>query len=225
MATNDKSLSSGHRVRLREKFLATGLVDYELLELILTALIPRIDVKPIARTLLKTFGGLHQVFSAPIDALIKIPGIGKNTATYIHAINAVIMKNYEWQMRDAPIFHEHKILENWAKNLLATKTTEEFHVLYLDAKYKLLRDELHSAGTTNWSAVYPREILHTALNLGAGAVALLHNHPNGMCNFSTDDIKMTTEIIHILAAAGIQFYDHYLVASGLVISAKAANLV
>ena len=218
--TNDFDHRKGHRERLREKFLQNKLCDYELLELLLAYAIPRIDVKPIAKNLLRAFGGVREIMDAPMEKLVAISGIKQNTAIFIKALREVMMLDYKSYFASNPIFHDFKAFENYCKSALLQKQEEEFHVLYLDAGYRLILDELHSHGTIDWSAVYPREIVKRALNLNASIVILLHNHPTGAGTFSNDDIAVTNELQTMLKSIGIEIFDHFLVANGLLYSAK-----
>jgi DNA repair protein RadC len=227
--SKDKHLADkeGHRDRLREKFLAAGgnLSDYELLELLLFPCLPRIDTKPISKSLLRTFGGLHQVAAAGVNDLIRMPGIGRNAAVQLKAIREFALRGYKANLKDAPIFHDWTSFENYAKDLLANKAIEELHVLYLDSKYKLIDDETHSTGTINGTAVYAREVVINALNLGARVVAMMHNHPSGDTNFSSEDINATKDVIKKLTAMNIEFFDHFLIANGLMYSMKNMRLL
>lgn len=222
MKPDDKDLSFhiGHRERLRQKFLDDKLADYELLELLLSFVIPRRDVRPLARGLVEKFGGVYQVITAPIDSLTKFKGIGRNTAIFIKAIHKIMMVGYKSSLDKATIFHNEKILTNYCLLLMAGKTKEEIHILYLDDDRRLLADDLHSIGTVDWAAAYPREILKRALELNAKSIVMLHNHPKPNTSFSTDDIKLTEQVKNLLATVDIDVHDHYVVSGGIVYSAR-----
>lgn len=196
------------------------LADYELMELLLTYAIPRRDVKPIARELIKTFGGIHQILTASVDALAKVNGIKENTAILIKLIHEIIITDHRICLTEAPIFHDDKRLVNYCKDMLSGKPVEELHVLYLNSDYKLIVDDLHSSGTINWAAVYPREILKRALELNSRSIVMMHNHPGSGTSFSTDDIKVTNETRRVLASVDIEVHDHLLVSGGIVHSMK-----
>ena len=213
----------GHRARLRAKFLETKLVEAEALELFLIYVIPRRDVKPVARALLRQFGHIHRIIAAPMEELLRVPGVGENTAIFLKLLHDLTLRNYNAVLHDSPIFHNWATFENYAKSLFDSKTIEEFHVLYLDAGHRLLRDEIHSVGTIDWSAAYPREIVRRALDTGATIIILMHNHPGGVTVFSEDDLKTTAELNRMLAAMNITLHDHYLFANGTLYSAKNMN--
>ena len=227
MITDSKDLSfhAGHRQRLRQKFLENKLADYELLELLLSFVIPRRDVRPLARGLIARFGGVYQVLTAPLEDLIKFTGIGQNTAIFIKAIHQIMLVGYKSKLDKTTIFHDEKLLINYCTLMLSGKTKEEIHILYLDVSQRLLADDLHSVGTSDWAAVYPREILKRALELNARSVVMIHNHPTPGISFSQEDIEITTKVQNLLANVDIKLHDHYLVSGGIVYSARNMFLI
>ncbi|MBO8406924.1 MAG: RadC family protein [Proteobacteria bacterium] len=216
----DLSFHSGHRERLRQKFLDNNLADYELLELLLSFVIPRRDVRPLARGLMKKFGGIYPILSAPIDKLTEFRGIGRNTAIFIKTVHKIMLQGYKCELETQKVFHNERALLNYCLLLLGGKSKEESHVLYLGPDYRLLADDLHSVGTNDWAAIYPREILKRALELNALSVLLVHNHPTPLTTFSTEDIKLTADVQSLLNSGDIRLHDHYLVSGGIVYSAR-----
>lgn len=216
----DLSFHVGHRERLRQKFLDGHLADYELLELLLSFAIPRRDVRPLARGLMQKFGGLYPIITAPIEQLTDYPGLGRNTAIFIKSIHKIMLNSYKCDLGKQKIFHNDKNLTNYCILLVGGKPFEEFHILYLGDDYQLLADDLHSRGTIDWAAVYPREILKRALELNAQSVLMLHNHPTPNVTFSEQDIAVTEEVEKLLLPVGIRLHDHYLVTGGIVYSAR-----
>ena len=219
------SLSCGHRQRLRQKFLAGQLAEYEILELLLTYIIPRRDVRTLSRQLYKKYGGIHQLMAAPIESLVDNDGIKENSAVFFKLIYHLMQLEYKAFFDESPIFFNHEKLLNYCKLLMADKTIEEFHVFYLDVRYRLIKDELHSTGTIDWAAVYIREIAKKALDLNAHSVVLLHNHPSGYTSFSSQDIEMTQELEDTLKKLAINLYDHLLVSGNIVYSACNMHLL
>lgn len=222
MKSDNKDLSFrvGHRERLRQKFLDDKLTDYELLELLLSFVIPRRDVRPLARGLIEKFGGIYQVITAPIESLTAFKGIGRNTAIFIKSIHKIMIAGYKSNLGNATIFHNEKVLTNYCLLLMTGKTKEEIHILYLDEDKRLLADDLHSIGTVDWAAAYPREILKRALELNAKSIVMLHNHPKPNTSFSMDDIELTERVRALLATVDIDVHDHYVVSGGIVYSAR-----
>lgn len=215
----------GHRDRLREKFLSNHLADYEKLELLLSYAIPRRDVRPLARGLVKHFGGVYQVLSASVDDLIAFKGIGRNAAIFIKLVHQMMEISYKCQLQDTPIFHDEKILHNYCRITLSGKQVEELHVLYLDGNLKLIADDLHTTGTIDSSAVYPREIARRALQLNARSVVMMHNHPASINTFSKDDVDITMKTESVLKSLDINFYDHVLVVNDSVFSMRKMHLL
>lgn len=220
MKTDDLDFRLGHRERLRQKFMDNKLTDYEQVELLLSFVIPRRDVRLLARGLLTKFGGISQILTAPIEKLIEYKGLGKNTAIFIKLINQIMVVGYKEQLNKQAVYLNEKIITNYCNSLLAGKTVEEFHVLYLNDEKKLLSDDLHSTGTSDWVAVYTREIVKRALELNARCVILLHNHPTPNTSFSSEDIELTMQVKDALVPLDIELYDHYVVSGGIIYSAR-----
>ena len=214
LSETDKNFYSGHRDRLRAKFLDGHLADYEKLELLLTYAIPRRDVRPLARALVKRFGGVYQVLSASIDELKSVDGVGHNTAVFIKLVQQMMTIGYMGS-----------VLHNYCRIIMAGKKIEELHILYLDKYLKLMADEIHTTGTIDTSAVYPREIARRALELNARSVVMVHNHPASNDNFSKDDIEVTEMVRHVLAGLNVEFYDHFVVVNDSVFSARQLHMI
>ena len=225
MPDKDENFYAGHRDRLRAKFLDGQLADYEKLELLLAYAIPRRDVRPLARSLVKQFGGVYQVFTASVDDLITCKGVGRNTAIFIKLVHQMMTINYRGQLKETPIFHDEKLLYNYCRLILSNKPIEELHILYLDTNLKLIADEIHSSGSVDSSAVYPREIAKRALDLNARSIVMVHNHPTSNNSFSRDDIEITTLVQSVLSGLNIELYDHFVVSGDIVYSARQMHLI
>lgn len=216
----DLSLCAGHRERLRQNFLDNKLAKYEVLELLLSYVIPRRDVRPLARMLYKKFGGMFQILSAPIEDLCMVRGMGRTTAIFIKVVQQIMLDGYESAMTKQQIFQNTEHFDNYCKLALGGKHIEELHVLYLSDIGCLLEDELHSVGTYDSSSVYTIEIVKHAIALNAKSVALVHNHPRPQTSFSEQDIAITLELQKQLNAVGIKLYDHFVVSGGILYSIK-----
>ena len=225
MATADENFYAGHRDRLREKFISNQLADYEKLELLLAYAIPRRDVRPLARALVKHFGGVYFVLAAPLEDLMAVKGVGRNTAIFLKLVYQMMQISYKGKMQNTPIFHNESVLYNYCRTVLLGKKVEELHILYLDADLKLIADEIHTVGTVDTSAVYPREIARRALELNARSVIMVHNHPTSSNAFSKDDLKITENTQSALASIEIELYDHLLVAGDNVFSMRAYHII
>ena len=218
----------GHRDRLRGKLIkrgATALDDYELLETLLFAFIPRRDVKPIAKALLKRFGSLSAVLAADAEALIKVSGVGETVAAYIKATQEIGYRASREEIAARPVISSWAALLAYVRQQLQHETREQFRVLFLDKKNQLIADEMLGQGTVDHAPVYPREIARRALELSASALILVHNHPSGDPTPSRADIDITREIIDALAPLEIIVHDHLIAAKSGVTSFKTEGLI
>ncbi len=183
----DKSDHAGHRKRLRDRFLNAGpgaLADYELLELILFSALPRIDTKPIAKTLLDRFGSFAAVISAEPRRLAEVKGVKRAGVIALKAVQAAALAYMRDEIIDRPILSSWDKLLRYCKASMGYETTEQFRILFLNNKNILIADEVQQSGTVNHTQVYPREVVKRALELGATAIIMVHNHPNSDLKFS-----------------------------------------
>ena len=220
--------NSGHRERLRARFKASGadaLADHELLELLLFGVILRRDAKPIAKSLLTRFGSLNAVIGAPLQDLIKIDGVGETIAIHIKSVHALLVRASKENVKNQPILNSWANLLGYLKLSLEFETREQFRVLFLNNKLKLICDEIMGDGTIDHAPVYPREIARRSLELSASSVILVHNHPSGDPKPSTQDIAMTRKIISSLDAIEVKVHDHIIVAKEGTVSMKAIGII
>ncbi len=218
----------GHRDRLRGKLIQRGsgaLDDYELLEKLLFAFIPRRDVKPIAKAMLSRFGSLSGIFAADTHELTKIVGVGATVAAYIRATREIGVRTTREEIAGRPIISSWTALLAYIRGQLQHETREQFRVLFLDRKNQLIADELMGQGTVDHAPVYPREIARRALEVSASALILVHNHPSGDPTPSRSDIDITREIIDALAPFDIRVHDHLIAAKHGVTSFKTEGLI
>ncbi len=218
----------GHRDRLRERFRegAGSLPDYELLELMLFSVIPRRDVKLLAKELLAEFDGdLTALFSASRERIAKIAGAGEAVADHIALINTLIGRAAREQIDERDALSSWHAVVAYCTSRMAGETTEQFRILFLDRKNKLLRDEVQNRGTVDHTPVYPREVVKRALELGASAIILVHNHPSGDPTPSTSDVEMTKQIIDAAKTLDIAVHDHLIVGRNGHASLKQLGLM
>lgn len=218
----------GHRDRLRERVTqgnGSTLPDYELLELLLFAFIPRRDTKPIAKALIDKFGGISSVMAAPIKRLMEVEGIGETCATYIHTTHLLHQRCSLEEVKARPVISNWGALLSHVRVALQHETEEQFRVLFLDHKNQLIADEKQSQGTINHAPVYPRELAKRALELSASSLILVHNHPSGDPTPSNADINVTREIIDAFEPLEIAVHDHLIVGKNGIVSLKAQNLI
>ncbi len=209
------SSQKGHRKRLRERFLRAGaeaLADYELLEMILFAAHPRADVKPLAKRLLKHFGSFAAVIHAPYTEYKKIEnGVGDATIAAIKTVEAAATRLLQEEVQRGTIISNWTSLLDYCKLNMANKKIEEFRVLFLNNKNELIADEVQQKGTVNHTAVYPREVIKRALELGATSIILAHNHPSGDPTPSQADIDITRQIIDAGRPLAVKVHDHLII--------------
>lgn len=218
----------GHRDRLRSKLLNRGadaLDDYELLEALLFAFIPRRDVKPIAKDLLKRFGSLSAVFAAPVADLCSVKGLGETSAAYLKAAAELSARSAREKLSKPQGISSWTTLTEYIKAEIQHETREQFRVLFLDRKNQLLKDETMGQGTVDHAPVYPREIARRALELSSSALILVHNHPSGDPTPSHADIEMTKEIILAVKPFEIVVHDHLIVGKHGITSFRSSGLI
>ena len=218
----------GHRDRLRGRFLDKGadsLADYELLELILFMAIPRRDVKPLAKELLSTFGGLPGLLNAPVSEILKVKGASENTVTALKAIQASAHRMLKQEMIGKPVLSSWARLLDYCTATMAHERREHFRVFFLNKKNELLADEIQHSGTVDQTAAYPREIMKRALEIGATALIICHNHPSGDPRPSQPDIDMTMQIKAAGEPFGIVLHDHIIVSKNGTGSFKSLGLL
>ncbi len=222
MLKTDELFHCGHRERLKQKLLDGKLTGAEKLELLLTYAIPRRDVRPLARALIEKFGGVYFVLHAPYEDLIQVPGVGRNVAIAIKLFYELTLDSYQERAKKGKYLSDDKFVRDYCRELVANKSVEEFHILYLDGDSRLIKSEIHNRGTFNQVDVYPREVARKALSLNAISVILVHNHPVSENDFSSDDAETTSYVEKCLNMFGIALIDHFVVTSnGVVHSLRA----
>jgi DNA repair protein RadC len=203
----------GHRRRLRERMIAAGaesLPDYELLELLLFAANPQGDVKPAAKSLLAHFGGFAEVMSADPDALSEA-GLGLAGISSIKSVREAALRLMRLELQERPVVNSWDKLIDYCNAEVAHNQVEEFHILFLDRKNVLIKHERQQRGTIDHTPVYPREVVKRALDLGAAAMILVHNHPSGDPTPSKADITVTQDIKKAAAPLGVVLHDHVII--------------
>ncbi len=218
----------GHRERLRERFREAGdeaLSDYELLELVLFRALPRRDVKPLAKTLVATFGSFAEVVSAPAARLAEVKGLGDAAITELKLVQAAASRLLRGEVKKRPILSSWSAVLDYCRTAQAFADREQFRVLFLDKRNQLIADELQQVGTVDHTPVYPREVVKRALELSATALILVHNHPSGDPTPSRADIQMTQQIIAVANPLGISVHDHIIVGKEGHASLKGLKLV
>jgi len=218
----------GHRERMRERFFAAGpdaLSDYELLEMALFPALPRRDTKPLAKTLLKTFGSFAEVIHAPVARLRGIDGIGEASINQLKLIAAAAHRVARGEVQRRTALSSWNEVIDYCRTSMAFADKEQFRLLFLDKRNQLIADEVQQTGTVDHTPVYPREVIKRALELSATALILVHNHPSGDPTPSQADIQMTKAIIDIAKPLGISVHDHIIVGRNGHASLKGMKLI
>ena len=204
----------GHRKRLREKFLDSGLAgfhDYEVVELLLTLAMPRKDCKDAAKAAMKQFKTLQGVLEASPKALCEVPGIGPKNLLGIKLIKAVADRYLEKRLLHKDALNNSKELFEYLYHSIRDKTRECFNVVFLDAKNRVVATETLFEGTLTASSVYPREVVLAALNQHAAALIFAHNHPSGDPQPSREDIAITRQLVFACKVVGITVHEHLII--------------
>ncbi len=219
---------AGHRSRLRGRLIggdADGMADYELVEYLLALAIPRRDTKPLAKALLREFGSLAQLISADPESLRRVDGLGESGIAALKIVQTASLRLLKGGFRDKPLLSSWDALLDWLRADMGPIDIERVRVLYLNARNMLIRDELASEGSIDQSAIYVREVIKRALELGASAIILVHNHPSGSPEPSRQYIAITREIADAGARLGIVLHDHIIIGGSEYRSFRAMGLL
>ena len=202
---------------MRERLLGRGpdaLADYEMLEMLLFFAQPKGDTKPLAKALINRFGSFAAVLAAPQRELFDVSGLGEHSVSALKLVHAAALRLARAEIIDRPVLNQWGLLIDYLTAVMARERIEQFRVLFLDTRNRLLADEAQARGTVNHTPVYPREVIKRALELQATALILVHNHPSGDPTPSPDDIAMTREVDAAARALGVTLHDHIIIGNG-----------
>lgn len=210
----DNSLHHGHRQRMKARVRQeglTGFADHEVLELLLFYAIPQRDTNELAHQLLRHFGSLSAVLSAPYEKLLDVPGVGPHAASLISIIPDLFRRFQKdrWDSRHA--FHSLTELGQYATGLFVGEENECFYIICMDVHCRIIHTQRLAEGVVNDVQVYPRRLAEVALQHHAKIVALAHNHPGGLLRPSSADIELTKTVMSLMRQLDINFADHYIV--------------
>jgi DNA repair protein RadC len=218
----------GHRERLRRRVLDKGvesLTDLEVLEYLLFSARPRGDTKPLVKTLIKCFGNLAGVLNASREELATIAGLGEASIAALKIVPEAARRLALEEASERPVIASWDKLLAYCRVAMGHQKVEQFRLLFLDKKNRLIADELQQTGTVDHTPVYPREVIKRALELGASALILVHNHPSGDTTPSQADIEMTREVQEAAAKLGISVHDHIVIGKSGHNSFKSLGLL
>lgn len=233
----NKNFLAGHRKRLKDRYLNSGinsLANYEILELLLTYSIPRKDVKNIAKELINKFSSINNILNADIEDLRKSNLITDNSIILFKLIKDIIIKYFEDSITEyislsSPeqvndYLKSNKDLIYYLKSKLGSLEKEYFLVLYLNSSNNIIHKEVF-VGTVNQAQIYPREIIKIALLKNSVSLILVHNHPSGNPNPSKDDLNLTNLLENIASSFDINIHDHIIVSKNKSFSIKANRFI
>ena len=221
------SKAGGHRARLRERLLsagARGFHDYELIEYLLTLTIPRVDTKPLAKRLLADFGGIGPLLQANADVLRR-EGLTDATIAALKIAEAAALRMLETRIEGQPMLSSWDALNDYLHAQMAHRRTEEVRVLFLNAKNMLLANEALWQGSVDEASVHVREVIARAIALGATALIIVHNHPSGDPTPSSQDIRLTRDLVDAGRHMRITVHDHVVVGAQGHSSMRAMGLM
>lgn len=223
-----ESDNSGHRARLRSRLLGSGgdaLLDHELIEYLLALAIPRRDTKPLAKSLIKEFGGIGGVLTADPEALARVGGMGETAVAAIKIAQAAALRLLRAEVVERPVLANWQALIDYLHADMAHHRIERVRVLHLNTRNILIRDELISEGSIDEAAVHVREVVKRAIDLGSAAIILVHNHPSGDPAPSRADIELTRQIAEAGKRLGIAVHDHIIIGARGHVSLRAQGLI
>jgi DNA repair protein RadC len=221
-------LHTGHRQRLRDRFRKGGaeaLPDYELLELVLFRAIPRRDTKDLAKRLIARFGSFAEVVNAPETRLKEVDGAGEAVITELKLLRAAALRLMKSEITAGPLLSSWALVLDYLKAAQGYEQREQFRILFLDKRNRLIADEVQGQGTVDHTPVYVREVVKRALELASTAIILVHNHPSGDPAPSRADIDMTKQIVDAGRPLGVTVHDHIIVGKAGHASLKALKLL
>lgn len=203
----------GHRQRLRQRFRSNpkGVMDYELLEMLLFSVFPRKDTKPIAKSLLRRFGSIKAVLFASELELKQIEGIGQSVAILFELFREIFHRVSLQPLWDETIIASSIHVIQYYKNLLDNEKKEQLRAMFINNKNRLIAEEQLQQGTVNRTQIYPAEIVEKTLAYGASAIIIVHNHPSGEPKPSQEDIEVTNHLKNLLIALEIRLLDHIII--------------
>lgn len=218
----------GHRARLRQKLAESGgeaLHDHELIEYLLALAIPRRDTKPLAKALLREFGGIGGLMTADWQAIARVPGMGDTSIAAIKIVQATLLRMLRNSVAEKPVLASWQALLDYLRADMAFLSVERVRVLHLNTRNQLLRDDHMGDGSVDQAAIYTREVIKRAIELGSASLILVHNHPSGDPSPSRQDIEITRQIVDAGKRLGIAVHDHIIIGERGHASLRAQGLL
>ncbi len=224
----EESLSAGHRKRLREKFIRSGLTafhDYEIVELLLSLGTPRRDCKQQAKEALKRFKNLRGVLEASPDELRQIKGIGPHSIFGIKFMQELAREYLKERVLDKPVYKSSQEIFDYLYHSMRDLKKEVFKIVYLNSQNQIIEIADLSRGTVDSSFVYPREVMEGAIKFNAASLVFVHNHPSGNPEPSESDKELTRDLVYASAIMQIKVLDHIVIGDNRFFSFAAEGLI
>ncbi len=221
-----ENIHEGHRKRMKERFMKSGLDDFaphNVLELLLFYSIPRGDTNPIAHRLIDAFGSLSGVFDATPEELMKVSGVGESTAILISMIPQMARKYLEDKADAVNVVGGCGDIGAYLLPKFVGRTNEALMMVSIDNKNKVISCSVVAEGTVDSAKVSRRKVMEEAMKVKATRVILAHNHPRGVAVPSAEDVAMTREIGRLFAQVGIELVDHIIIADDDYVSMAASG--
>lgn len=223
----------GHRQRLKEKFLdsyttrgsAEHFPDYEILEIILFAALPRKDVKPLAKLLLQTFNNFGELINASQNKILEVSGATTSVYLHLKIIKEIMHRTMYNKVVNRNVISSWSCLVEYLQNTIGYENIEQFRILFLNKRNILIADELQAKGTIDQTPLYPREVVKRALFYEASAIILVHNHPSGNPKPSKADIELTQRVQSACNSIGIVVHDHIIICKNDFYSFKSNSMI
>ncbi|MDH5526574.1 MAG: DNA repair protein RadC [Nitrospirota bacterium] len=220
---------TGHRDRLRSRAAREGLdgfADHEVLELLLFAVMPRVNTNPLAHGLMHRFGSLSAVLEADPKDLASVPGIGDRGAAFLANVPHISRRYlHDRATRDDPPLTSPRAVADYLVPLMAGRPEEVVYLLCLDTRCRVQFPALLSSGTVNEAHVHPRQAVEAALRHRASSAILAHNHPSGNPHPSSSDLDLTRRLAQALEAVDIPLLDHVIVGGESTFSFEQEGLL
>jgi DNA repair protein RadC len=219
---------SGHRARLRQRLIEGGpeaLLDHELVEYLLCLAIPRRDTKPLAKKLIREFGGFGALLTADSEAIGRIGGLSEGAVAALKIVQAAALRLLKEEVKERPVLGSWQALLDYLRADMAHEAIERVRVLFLNSKNVLIRDEPMWEGSVDESAVYIREVMRRALDYHATAIIIVHNHPSGDPSPSQQDIRLTRDLAEAGRHLKVTLHDHIIIGANGHSSLRAMGLI
>lgn len=226
--SENRESNEGHRKRLRERFLKSGISgfhDYEVVELLLSLGTPRHDCKPAAKEAIKRFQTLRGVMEASVEDLQQIEGIGAHSAFGIKLVQEVAREFLKARMLEKPFYKSSQEVFDYLYYAMRGLKKEVFKVLYLTSQNQIIDTVDLSSGTVNSASVSPREVIEGAIRNNAAALIFVHNHPSGAPGPSTSDKNITRELVYAGRIMQIKVLDHIIIGDNVYYSFAGEGLI